>query len=154
MRRAAEVAFAAALAVLFAWSAYEAREWADNVRAFPLAVALPALALALVQLVSAARTEPRAADADEEPLAPRERMRRTYETALWLFGIFAAVWLIGFLAAVPLGALAYLRVAAREGWVPSVAVAAVCWAFVYGVFDRLLHVPLPAGELARIFGVS
>ncbi len=47
----------------------------------------------------------------------------------------------------------YLR-AARERWVPSVAIALLCWAFVYGIFDRVLHVPLPPGELLKLLGVS
>jgi hypothetical protein len=29
--------------------------------------------------------------------------------------------------------------------VTSIAVAALYWSVVFGVFDRLLHVPLPAG---------
>jgi len=35
----------------------------------------------------------------------------------------------------------------------SIGVAAFCWAVVFGVFDRVLHVPLPAGELLRVFGL-
>jgi hypothetical protein len=154
MRRTAEIAFAAALVVVFAWSAYEARDWADNVRAFPLAVALPGLLLALVQVASAARTHPAVADREDEPLAPVERLRRTYEAGLWLLVFFAGVWLLGFVITIPLAALAYLRVGAREGWIPSVIVSAISVAFVFGVFDRLLHVPLPTGELIRILGLS
>lgn len=152
MRRTVEVAFVAGLAVLFAWAAWEARDWADNVRTFPLAVALPGLALALVQVVSSARGRAPEAPADEA-LAPDERLRRSLQVAGWILGMFAAVVLLGFLVAVPLGAFAYLR-AAREGWAPSVIIAAFCWAFVYGIFDRVLHVPLPAGELIRLLGVT
>lgn len=155
MRRSAEIAFAATLAVVFAWAAYESRDWADNVKTLPLAVALPGLVLAVVQVVLTARAaavpDARAAD---EALPAEERLRRTREIVSWVLGIFAAVYLLGFLVAVPLGALAYLRVSAREGWVPSVAVAALCWAFVYGVFDRVLHVPLPPGELLRQLGLG
>ncbi len=152
MRRSAEVAFVAGLVVVFAWAAWEAQDWADNVRTFPLAVALPGLALALVQVVSSARGRGPDAPSDES-LAVDERMRRTARIVGWVLGILGAVYLLGFLVAVPFGALAYLR-AAGERWIPSVAVAAVCWAFVYGIFDRLLHVPLPAGELFRLLGLS
>lgn len=152
MRRAVEIAFVGALAVTFAWAAWEARDWADNVRTFPLAVALPGVVLALIQVASSARGRGPEASA-EEVLAIDERMRRTAVIAGWILGILAAVWLLGFIVAVPLGALAYLRVA-REGWLPSVAIAALCWAFVYGIFDRVLHVPLPPGELLKVLGVS
>ncbi len=152
MRRTVEVAFVAGLAVMFAWAAWEARDWADNVRTFPLAVALPGLALALVQVVSSARGRPSQAPSDET-LAPDERMRRSLQIAGWILGMFAAVLLLGFLVAVPLGAFAYLR-AAGERWTPSLAIAALCWAFVYGIFDRVLHVPLPPGELLKLLGVG
>lgn len=150
MMRRAEVAFVALLAVAFAWAAWEARDWADNVRTFPLAVAIPGLALALVQVVASARGREPEAPADEI-LDPGERMRRTVQIAGWIVGMFAAVLLLGFLVAVPLGAFAYLRVA-RERPVPSLAIAVLCWAFVYGIFDRALHVPLPPGELLRLLG--
>lgn len=152
MRRTVEIAFVACLAVMFAWAAWEARDWADNVRTFPLAVAIPGLALALVQVISSARG-PVAEGPSDEVLAPDERMRRTAQITGWILGMFAAVYLLGFLVAVPLGALAYLRWSG-ERLVPSVAVAAFCWAFVYGIFDRVLHVPLPPGELLKLLGVS
>ncbi|MBI2324420.1 MAG: tripartite tricarboxylate transporter TctB family protein [Chloroflexi bacterium] len=152
MRRGVEVAFVAFLAVVFAWAAWEARDWADNVRTFPLAVAIPGLALALVQVVSSARGRAPEAPVDET-LAPDERLRRSAQIAGWIGGMFVAVLLLGFLVAVPLGAFAYLR-AARERWLSSVAIAVLCWAFVYGIFDRVLHVPLPPGELLKALGVS
>lgn len=152
MRRTIEIAFVAALAVTFAWAAWESRDWADNVRTFPLAVALPGVALALIQVAASARGRGPEAPSDEI-LAIDVRMRRTAAIAGWILGMFAAVYLFGFLVAVPLGALAYLR-AARERWLPSVAIAVLCWAFVYGIFDRVLHVPLPPGELLRLFGIS
>ncbi len=152
MRRSAEIAFVGLLAVVFAWASWEARDWADNVRTFPLAVALPGLALALVQVVSSARGRAPEAPSDET-LAPDERMRRSLQIAGWIGGMFVAVLLLGFLVAVPLGAFAYLR-SARERWIPSVAIAALCWAFVYGIFDRVLHVPLPPGELLKMLGIT
>jgi len=63
------------------------------------------------------------------------------------------VYLLGFLVAIPISAAAYLRFAARESWVTSGAVAGVCWLLVFGIFDRLLHLPLPPGELLRMFGI-
>jgi hypothetical protein len=41
----------------------------------------------------------------------------------------------------------YLLVASRETLVVAIGYACVCWVFVYGLFDRVLHIPLPRGAL-------
>ncbi len=166
LKWAGDLAFALALAGAFAWAVYEAQVFPEGARLFPLAIALPALALALLQAALSVRARAsvpaeEVADmadvpdiAGEETLGGAERARRTAEITAWILGVFAAVFLLGFLLAVPLAAVAYLRVAAREGWLASIAVAALCWGLVFGVFDRLLHVPLPPGVLLRLFGVE
>jgi hypothetical protein len=158
LRGAGDLAFTLALAAFFAWAAYEARVWPDNARLFPIAVAVPALGLAVLQVVLALRTPAAAHPPDRrsevDALPAGERARRTLEIAAWIIGIFAAVYLIGFVLAVPLAALAYLRLTGREGWPASLLVAALCWGLVYGVFDRVLHVPLPAGPLLTVLGLG
>ncbi|HEV8536913.1 MAG TPA: tripartite tricarboxylate transporter TctB family protein [Candidatus Limnocylindria bacterium] len=153
-RRGWDVAFAAGLVLLFAYAGYTALEYPEDARLFPVAVALPGLGLALLQLAlslrPAAAAEPQSAP-DRDSLAPAERTRRTLEIAAWIVGIFAAVYLVGFQIAVPVTAVAYMRLAAREGWLASGIVALLCWGLVFGVFDRLLHVPLPTGQLLRLF---
>jgi hypothetical protein len=47
--------------------------------------------------------------------------------------------------AVPLFVFLYLKLQANEGWILSAAFTAGVWAFFYGLFDRLLHLPFPAG---------
>ena len=148
MTRRWDRAFALALAVVFAVAAYLALAWSEIARLFPLAVAVPGLILALLAIVLPPRTEP--AEPDEEDLPARERVRRTAITIAWILGFFAAVYLLGFLIAIPLGAVAYMRVIGQERWRTTVLVAAGCWALIYALFDRLLHVPLPRGELVRL----
>lgn len=152
-----ELAFALLLVAVFAYATVSALAFPEGARLFPLAIAVPSLVLAVLLAVISVRSRGIVtvdADADAEAaLAPEERTRRTAEIGAWFLGIFAAVYLLGFLVAIPLAAMAYLRFAARESWSTSVAVAALCWALVFGVFDRLLHVPLPAGELLRLFGL-
>lgn len=153
-----ELAFALLLVAVFAYATVTALTFPEGARLFPLAIAVPSLVLALVLAAISLRSHGTAvapvADTDAEvELAPEERTRRTAEIGAWFLGIFAAVYLLGFLIAIPLAAVAYLRFAARESWFMSAAVATVCWALVLGVFDRLLHVPLPAGELLRVFGI-
>jgi hypothetical protein len=54
---------------------------------------------------------------------------------------------VGALVAVPLFALVYLLVAARGSLVLAGTYALASWLFIYGLFDRALRVPLPAGVL-------
>ncbi len=62
------------------------------------------------------------------------------------------MWLLGALVAVPLFALAYLLAVARQSPVLAGSYALVSWTFVYGLFDRVLHIPLPAGALLTSLG--
>ena len=158
-RWAWDLAFALVLTLVFAYATVTALALPEGAKLFPLAIAIPSLVLAVLLAVISLRSRgttvpPKPPDPDDDPtLTPEDQTRRTAEIALWFLGIFAAVYLLGFLVAIPVSAIAYLRFAAREGWVPSAAVAALCWLVVFGVFDRLLHVPLPAGELLRVFGI-
>lgn len=152
MTRRWDRAFALALAAIFAVAVYLAFEWAEMARLFPLAVAVPGFILALLAIVLPARTEP--AELEAEELPRDELVRRTAITIAWIFGFFAAVYLLGFLISIPLGAVAYMRIIGRERWGTTLGVAGGCWAFIYALFDRLLHVPLPTGELLRALGVG
>lgn len=154
MRRAAEIAFAVALVAVFAWSAYESLRWPPESSLFPLAITLPGLALALMQTALSLRARPTEGPAAPEASLRGERGRRTLEIGGWTLGFVVAIWLLGFVVAVPIAAFLYLRLAGREGWVASVGITALCWAFVYFVFDRALHVPLPVGPLLALFGLE
>lgn len=158
-RWAWDLTFALALITVFAYATVTALSYPEGAKLFPLAIAIPSLVLAVVLAVISLRSrgmpvEPKSPDPDDDPtLTPETRTRRTGEIALWILGIFVAVYLLGFLVAIPVAAIAYLRFAARESWATSAGIAAVCWALVFGVFDRLLHLPLPPGELLRMFGM-
>lgn len=162
-RARADLVLAAVLAAGFAWAAAQALAFPDAAKLFPLAVALPSLALALLQVVAQLRrdradteTEEAAGMGDEgaEALAPRERVRRGALFLAWIAAMLAGVWLVGFVWTTALVALAYSRVVGRESWRAAIGVTAVSWGLVFGVFDRLLHVPLPAGELFRALGLG
>jgi hypothetical protein len=144
------VLFGIVLAATFAWAAYESLRWSELARLFPLSVAAFGLVLAALALVVPARARE---DAEPEELSRRERTRRTLAATGWIAAFLVAVWALGFLVAIPLGSLAYLRLAG-ERWPLSAAISAGSWAFVYGLFDRLLHVPLPAGEVLRVLGAA
>jgi hypothetical protein len=62
--------------------------------------------------------------------------------------------LLGFPIAVPLFVLLYLRLQGREGWIVSLAMTAAVWGVFYGLFNRLLHLPFPAGWLVTWLGFA
>lgn len=162
-RRRADTILALLLTAVFTWAGWKALAWPENARLFPLAVAIPSLALAVLQLTWSARGRtPAIAGAaeapsgapteEEEEIALPERLRRSGVFLLWIAGMLLGIWLVGFAATSAVVALGYSRIVGREGWVPAIGVTVVSWATIFVIFDRLLHVPLPAGELARIFG--
>ena len=58
-----------------------------------------------------------------------------------------AIWLVGFAGATLVMTLLYLRLGAGERWVISLALSLGAFLFVYGLFERGLGVPFPAGRL-------
>lgn len=157
--------FSLFLVLVFAWAVWVARDWQFRVRLFPWAIGIPILALAIAQLALDLRrgrrpvTSDKAADTRppatpetsveiEPPLDPTLVRRRTASIVGWILGFFLAIWLLGFPIAVPLCTFLYLKFAARENWLISILLTAVAWGFLYGLFERMLHLPFPEGELS------
>ena len=61
----------------------------------------------------------------------------------WMGAFFASFWVLGALIAVPLFAIVYLLAVPRSSLVLAGAYALASWGFVYGLFGRLLRLPLP-----------
>jgi hypothetical protein len=85
-------------------------------------------------------------------LPPELMMRRTASICGWILGFFVAIWLLGFPLAVPLLTFLYLKVGAAEKWPLTLGLTAFAWGFFYGVFERLLHLPFPEGQVFVWFG--
>lgn len=77
--------------------------------------------------------------------------RRIGVAVAWMLGFFAAIALLGFPIAVPLFLFLYLKLQGGEGWLLSIVITAVAWGAFYGLFDRLLHLPFPAGWVLTWF---
>jgi putative tricarboxylic transport membrane protein len=123
--------------------------WPWKAALFPLVIGIPLFVLAAAEAawVLLGRTE-RAEVQDFQltrDVPEREVVRRSAMAAAWIVGFFAAIMLFGFAVAVPLFVFLYLRLQANEGWIFSAVFTAAVWAFFYGLFDRLLHLPFPAG---------
>jgi hypothetical protein len=70
--------------------------------------------------------------------------RREWIAAVgWMASFFLALWLLGALITVPVFAVVYLLAVPRSSPVLAGVYALASWAFVYGLFGRLLRLPLP-----------
>jgi hypothetical protein len=148
MSRKASLVLATGIVLLAAWAVWTASAWPLKAKLFPLAIGIPMLVLAAVEVLWALLERGRAPDKAEEEAPPAGR---TLVAVAWMVGFFAAILLLGFLIAVPLFVLAYLRLQGREGWTLSLVFTAVVWVAFYGLFDRMLHLPFPQGWVLGLF---
>ena len=86
----------------------------------------------------------------EMPLAESETQWGNVEIWCWIVGFYLLIVTIGFPIAVPLFVLAYSK-SYGAGWALSIMLSAIAWGFVYGVFDKILHVPWPTPLLQLLF---
>jgi hypothetical protein len=146
---------AVALAALYAL--YASLNWPMRAALFPRVIAVPLLLLALAETLLSVRgaekqREGHAVDfemtTDVDPVVAR---KRTFVILAWIFGFLFLILLVGFPIAVPLFVFLYLKLAGREGWLVTVAITAVSWLFMEGLFNRLLHLPFPRGWLFALW---
>jgi hypothetical protein len=144
----------------------QAYAWPFRAGLFPLATGLvlscAALIKLLVDLVAAWRQpggavahvaiEDEATEGDLVDVFESATRREWFSALGWSALFFVMLYLLGTLVTVPLFALIYLTLASRESLVLSGIYAFCCWVFIYGLFDRLLHVPLPSSALLAFFG--
>lgn len=140
-------AYAPALVALaggcfFAAYGYLALRYSTRAAAVPLVVALPALALCLLQ----ARAELRSAGA-ARPTSAGVDFGRLLQTWLWFLGFVAAVVLLGIAAGVFIMIVAYLILVAHTGTVRAVLAATVFSAGVVVLVEVVLDMPLDKGVL-------
>jgi TctA family transporter len=147
----------------------QARAWPFRTAVFPLAVGWILLGLSALRIgltvtsaqpdADAAERVPKGAEAgvltgglDSSAVLTRASAADWRSAVGWMALFFAMLWLAGALVTVPLFALVYLTFVARRSLALACTYALVSWAFVYGLFDRLLHIPLPAGWLVAAIG--
>jgi hypothetical protein len=59
--------------------------------------------------------------------------------------------LIGMIPTVPLIIVAFMRIEGREPWRLCLTVAIGVTAVIYGVFDRIIHIPWPGSLMGEWF---
>ena len=152
------VVFALCLVVILAAALWQSRTF--NVRAglFPWVVGFPMFTFSLVQLTRELRGKAvvqshAKSDDEEESVMPREVVnRRTAGMFGWIVGYFVAIWLLGFPVGGALCSFLQLKFGSKEKWLITITLTLGLWAFIYVLFERLLHVPFPAGYLFELLG--
>lgn len=148
------------VAAAAAYALYASVGWPFRTALFPRVLAVPLLILAIVEMALSAfgsekEREGHAVDFEFTADVPPELARqRTLALFSWLAAFFALILLVGFLWAVPLFVLLYLRIAGKESWRLTLALTLIAWAFMEGLFHRLLHLPFPQGWLFSALGLS
>jgi len=147
MARIEKSLFTLFVLLLLSWALYIAKDWPLRASIIILVLGSAGVGLSLVQLIfdlvskraGAAESEGIAFDAPAlKPESPWGKL----EIWGWILGFYAAILLIGFPAATPIFVFAYTK-GYGASWGLSLTLAALGWGFLYGIFEKLLHVPWP-----------
>ena len=131
-----------------------------DTRLFPWAIGIPALALAVRQLLVDWRNAGGHGDQGEatsyagvldipvDRSIPSEVMlRHTLKTAGWIVAFACAIWLLGFLVSIPLFVFLYLIHEAQAPKLVGLVITGLTLLFVWGMFDQLMHLAWPEAAL-------
>jgi hypothetical protein len=153
--------FAAVIAVLVGSAAR--LDW--DTRLFPWAIGIPALALAVRQLLADWRRPGTNAEQGEatryggvldipvdRSVPPEEMFRHTVRTAYWILTFAIGIWFLGFLIAIPVFIFFYLISEASAGKLSAAIVAGLTFLFVWALFDQLMHLAWPEAALFTLLG--
>jgi hypothetical protein len=151
----ASLALSVLIMIVSGYGVIAATAWPWKAALFPLVIGIPLFCLAAAEalwtLLGSAAAEGGEAR-DFQLSVGGDSAKRTAVAAGWILGFFAAIVLLGFPIAVPLFVFLYLKLQGGEGWLLSIVMTVAVWGVFYGLFDRLLHLPFPAGWLLAWFG--
>jgi hypothetical protein len=151
-RKQADLIVSIVILAVIGWMVWEARAWDARARLFPLAIGIPALCVALLQLGLSTRAlrrvdvATRLGSGASLETEPRES-QRTRQMIAWILAMAAGIVLLGFEIGSALLTFAFLRFAARERVWLSLTLGVATFLFFYLVFDRGLNIPFPPGLL-------
>jgi len=136
-----------------------------DTRLFPWAIGIPALALAVRQLLADWQgTRAQSEQGEQEPypgvldiavdrsISPEVMFRHTVRTAYWIVTFACGIWFLGFLISIPLFIFFYLISEAKAPKVPALIVAALTILFVWALFDQTMHLAWPEAALFTLLG--
>ncbi|HLC25794.1 MAG TPA: tripartite tricarboxylate transporter TctB family protein [bacterium] len=154
MKLRSQVFFTLFVVALFTWAVLSTRGWGYKASIFPLFIGIPALGMGILQLIfdltegkRKAKEGPSSDLEFEKEVDPATARKRAFITIAWIVGFLIGIEVLGIYISSILFVFLYLKVQSSERWPISVAMTVFSGLFIYGLFDRLLHVPFPAGVL-------
>jgi len=156
MKLRPQLLFDLLIIIFFVVFVYEAIDWRLQARLYPWAVGIPMLVLSVVHMIwelkgkNKPSSQPSAAPVDFQftrGTDPALARRRAINIFSWIFGFFAGIWLFGFKITIPAFVFLYLKVQSGERWGLSLLLTGAAWFMFWGLFDWLLHLPFPEGQL-------
>lgn len=145
-----DIFFTLFIVVALGLALWESKDMGYRAGLFPRAIGFPVLIFSIFVLGLGIAGKTKISDQESGPHAALPRhvvFRRTAEIIFCVLGFFLLIWLLGFSYAVPLATLLYLKIAGREKWLITIIMSVASWAFFYGLFDYVLHIPFPEGQL-------
>lgn len=154
--------FSLVVLIFFVVFVYQAREWRLQARLYPWAIGIPMLILAAVQLFFDLTGREKIKEKSDAPvdfqfgqaMDSAVARRRTLTIFSWIIGFFIGIWLLGFPVAIPVMVFFYLKVQSGEKWWLSLVLTGAAWFVFWGLFDRLLRLPFPDGQLLIWLGLT
>ncbi len=169
MRIRPQTVFSFLVLLFFAVVIWGAKDWPVKAQLYPWVIGIPMLVLAAFRLVTDLRSN---AGKGASPVTPAESSdstpadiqftrevdpviarRRTVHIFSWIFGFLLACWLLGLSVTIPPFVFLYLKVKSGEGWTLSLVLTGAVWLLYWGLFDRLLRLPFPEGQLYLWLGL-
>jgi hypothetical protein len=151
--RSGRVLFCVFLIAVAGFAIYTARGWAFKAALFPLAVSIPLLILASVQLLQIIFDRSESVDVSAvdleftRDLPPELARRRVIDTFSWIIGFIASVYLVGFPLTVPIFIFCYLKFQSDVGWLAALVATAITWGGFYALFQWLVHIQFEPGAV-------
>lgn len=161
MKISGKVLMSLSLLVVSAWMVITALKWPLKTSLFPVVIGIPVFSLAIFELYfslsrkegkEGSRVDFKLSESTDQALANR----RTISIFFWILGFFLLIVLVGFPIAVPLFFILFLNFYGKEKWRISLGMAALAYAFFFGLFIWLLNTPFQEGWVQkglRVFGI-
>ena len=169
MRIRPQTVFSFLVLLFFAVVIWGAKDWPVKAQLYPWVIGIPMLVLAAFRLVTDLRSSAGKDASPATPVEPRDSTpadiqftrevdpvvarRRTVHIFSWIFGFLLACWLLGLSVTIAPFVFLYLKVKSGEGWTLSLVLTGTVWLLYWGLFDRLLRLPFPEGQLYLWLGL-
>ena len=137
----------------------QAFEWRLQARLYPLAIGIPMIILAIIQVildlkgVESKQTDAAPVDVQMgQNVEPAVAFKRTVQIFSWFFGFFLGCWLVGFTITIPVIVFSYMYFYGKEKFTLAAILTVIAFIFYYTLFVRLLNLPFPDGMIQTWLG--